>query len=81
MSPERAQESVLGSSAASNRLASSPVTTAPLLTIAEVAKLLAISERSVKRLLTRRGLRCVRLGRSLRFDPADVSRFVAARKE
>ena len=52
-----------------------------LLTLSEVAKLLAISERSVKRLVGRRGLRCVRLGRSLRFDPADVSRFVAARKE
>jgi len=54
---------------------------AALLTTAQVAELLAVSERTVKRLVGRGGLRCVRLGRSLRFDPADVSWFVAARKE
>jgi excisionase family DNA binding protein len=52
-----------------------------LLTLSEVAKFLAISERSVKRLVGRRGLRCVRIGRSVRFDPSDVRRWVEARKE
>jgi excisionase family DNA binding protein len=52
-----------------------------LLTLSEVAKLLAISERSVKRLVGRRSLRCVRIGRSVRFDPSDVRRWVEARKE
>lgn len=52
-----------------------------LMTLSEVAKLLAVSERSVKRLVGRRSLRCVRIGRSVRFDPSDVRRWVEARKE
>ena len=52
-----------------------------LLTIRQVASFLAISPRTVRRLVSSRQLRCVRLGRALRFDPADVFRFVAGRRE
>jgi excisionase family DNA binding protein len=52
-----------------------------LLTLAQVAEYLAVSERTVKRLAGRRRLRCVRLGRSVRFDLSDVRRWVEARKE
>ena len=73
-------EDVFADGGAERRLPSRGAVVA-LLTTAQVAELLAVSERTVKRLVGRGGLRCVRLGRSLRFDPADVSRFVAARKE
>jgi len=51
-----------------------------LLTTREVAEVLAISERTVKRLV-RRGFPCVRVGRSLRFDPKAVFRWLEARQE
>ncbi len=52
-----------------------------LLTITQVASYLQLSARTVRRLVAMRQLRCVRLGRSVRFDPADVFRFVAGRRE
>jgi excisionase family DNA binding protein len=49
--------------------------------LCDVALYLQISQRQVRREVAARRLRCVRIGRRLLFDPADVSRFVAARKE
>lgn len=54
---------------------------ASLLTVNDVATHLKVSERTVRREVRARRLRCVRIGRRLLFDPADVARFVAARKE
>jgi excisionase family DNA binding protein len=53
---------------------------ARLLTLPEVAEYLSVSPRTVRRLIGR-GLPCVRLGRVVRFRPADLLRFVEARKE
>jgi excisionase family DNA binding protein len=52
-----------------------------LLTLPEVAAFLRLSPRSVRRLVGSRRLPCVRIGRVLRFHPADLFRFVEARKE
>jgi len=49
--------------------------------LGEVADYLAVSERQVRREVAAGHLPCVRIGRRLLFDPSDVSRFVAARKE
>ncbi len=54
---------------------------AGLLSLREVAAHLRVSERTVRRQVRAKRLHCVRIGRRLLFDPADVSRFVAARKE
>ena len=51
-----------------------------LLTVNEVAELLAVSDRTVKRLITR-GFPCLRVGRSLRFEPQAVARWLSARRE
>ena len=51
-----------------------------LLTLPEVAAYLSVSPKSVRRLVASRGLPHYRLGRVLRFEPADVSRWLAARK-
>lgn len=53
----------------------------PLLTITELSERLAISERTIRRMVGRGRLPCVRLGRQLRFIPGDVLRWLAARKE
>ena len=53
----------------------------PLLTIEQVAHLLGVSSKTVRRLVAGRRLPCVRLGRVLRFQQADLLRFVEARKE
>lgn len=52
-----------------------------LLTLPELARLLQLSETTVRRLVGARRLPCVRLGRQLRFQPGDVSRWLEARKE
>lgn len=52
-----------------------------LLTVREVASYLNVSPRTVRRLVASRQLRCVRFGRALRFEQADVVRFVTGRKE
>lgn len=52
-----------------------------LWTLREVAAHLHVSERTVRREVRAKRLHCVRIGRRLLFDPADVSRFVAARKD
>jgi excisionase family DNA binding protein len=53
----------------------------PLLTLDELAAHLRLSQRTIRRLVAARRLPCVRIGRQLRFDPADVFRFVSARKD
>lgn len=52
-----------------------------LWTLHEAAAFLRVSERTIRRQVAARRLNCVRIGRRLLFDSADVSRFVAARKE
>jgi excisionase family DNA binding protein len=52
-----------------------------LLTLREVAGQLAVSPRTVRRLVAVGGLHCVRIGRQIRVHPGDVSRWLSARKE
>ena len=48
-----------------------------LLTISEAAEYLAISERSIKRLIARGALPSIRVGNALRFAFADLEAFIA----
>jgi len=48
---------------------------AALLTTAEVAQFLAVSERTVRRLVARGRLPCVRVGGQVRFSPAILARW------
>lgn len=50
-----------------------------LMTLAEVARALQVSEKTVRRLLGR-GFPHVRFGRVVRFDPADIQRWLEARR-
>jgi excisionase family DNA binding protein len=52
-----------------------------LLTIGEVAAILRMHQRTIRRLVAYRRLPCVRIGRQLRFVPSDIVRWVSARKE
>ena len=52
-----------------------------LLTIQQVAGYLKISSRTVRRLVERRAMPCVRFGRVLRFREQDIARWIEARKE
>lgn len=52
-----------------------------LLTLPEVAAFLRVSPKTVRRLVAGRKLRCVRVGRVLRFRQADLFRFVEAVEE
>ena len=54
---------------------------ARLMTLVEVADYLRVSAKTIRRLVAGRKLPCIRLGRVLRFQPADVDRWVEARKE
>lgn len=51
-----------------------------LLTTQQAAEMLAVSERTLWELTNRGTLPCVRVGRSVRYDPADLRRWVAANK-
>jgi len=51
-----------------------------LLTVPEVAAYLQVSPKTVRRLVAKRAIPCVRIGAMVRFQPADLLRFVAARK-
>jgi excisionase family DNA binding protein len=51
-----------------------------LLTARQAADRLAISERTLWELTNRGDLPCVRLGRSVRYDPADLEAWVQANK-
>jgi excisionase family DNA binding protein len=48
----------------------------PLLTIQQVAEYLNVSVKTVRRMR----LPCVRLGRLVRYDPRELTRFLAARR-
>ena len=52
-----------------------------LLTLRQTAELLGLSERTVWTLQKREGLRSVKIGKSLRFDPADIRAWIDARKQ
>lgn len=47
-------------------------------TVAEVAELLRVSERTVRRLIARGALRAVRVGRSIRIDGRVIEAVVAS---
>lgn len=49
-----------------------------LLTIAEAARILSCSERTVKRRLAEGSLPAIRFGRSVRIHPEDLARFIRA---
>ena len=51
-----------------------------LLTVREAAKLLQVSERSLYNFTQRGDLTAVRMGRSVRYDPADLWQFVETSK-
>jgi putative molybdopterin biosynthesis protein len=52
-----------------------------LLTVRELAALLGLHEKTIYDWAARGQLPCVRLGNRLRFDPADITRWVSARRE
>ena len=52
-----------------------------LLLLREVADLLRVNERTVRRLVVREGLPCIHLGTRLRFSLRNVLRWVSAREE
>jgi len=56
-------------------------TLTPLLTADEVADLLSISPKTIYAWAESGRLPCVRLGGRVRFDPGDLTRWIAARKE
>jgi excisionase family DNA binding protein len=53
----------------------------PFYTVAELAKRLALSERTVRDMLNRGDIPCYRIGPQRRIDPADVRRWLAQRRE
>jgi len=57
-------------------VATLPVATLALLTTAQVAKVLAVSERTVERLRRNNELRSVLVGRSRRYHPRDVDAYI-----
>ena len=58
-----------------------PEDLAPLLTLSEVAALLKLNARTVRRMVAEQRLPCVRIGRQLRFAPVALSRWLQAREE
>jgi excisionase family DNA binding protein len=54
---------------------------APLLTIGEAARRLAVSERSIWRIIAAGRLPVVRVGAAPRIDPGDLRRYIEARKQ
>ena len=61
---------------------STPTTAAPLLlTPQQAAETLAVSPRTLWGLTNDGRIACVRIGRSVRYDPADLRRYVDAQKE
>ncbi len=53
----------------------------PLLTVPEVARLLRVHPRTIRRLVADRRLPCVRIGTRVRFEPRSVLRWLSVRKE
>ena len=52
-----------------------------LLTVPEVARLLRVHPRTVRRFVADRRLPCVRIGTRVRFEPRSVLRWLSVRKE
>ena len=57
-----------------------PTAFAPLLTLDEVASFLRLNPRTIRRLVAAGRLPCARIAGRIRFVPADVDRFVQARR-
>jgi len=53
----------------------------PLLALRPAAKLLGVCEKTVFNLVKDRKLRCVKIGRAVRFDPADLAAFIEQNKQ
>ena len=53
----------------------------PLLTLQELSDVLRLHPRTIRRMVAAGRIPCVRLARAIRFDAADVARWLAARKE
>lgn len=51
-----------------------------LLTVRETAKALAVCEKTIANLTNRGDLRPVRIGRAVRYDPAELRAFIERRK-
>ena len=51
-----------------------------LITLVEVADVLRVSPKTVRRLVARRAIPCVRIGGLLRFDHRDLAHWISARK-
>jgi excisionase family DNA binding protein len=51
----------------------------PLLTVADVAKILRLSVRSVRRLIAENQVPVIRIGRAVRVRPEDLGAFIDAR--
>ena len=52
-----------------------------LLTSRDLARMLQVSDRTLRRWVSERRIPCLRMGRLVRFDPGIVSRWLSARKE
>ena len=57
-----------------------PTTDLDLLTYQQTARRLQVSDRTVWTLCRRGDLRCVRIGSSVRIDPADLAAFIENQK-
>src|SRR5690348_13839380 len=73
LSPERAAGDQLSATEGA-RTAESPAPL-PLYTLPEVAQLLRVSPRTVRRLVARGRIPCVRVGAQVRFSPAILARW------
>ena len=48
----------------------------PPLSVKETAKYLGVNERFVRELRAKRKVPCIKMGRLVKFDPADLDRFI-----
>lgn len=53
----------------------------PLLTLQELSIVLRLHPRTIRRMVARGRIPCVRLGRAIRFVPGDVLAWLSARRE
>ena len=60
---------------------SDPLLPTLLLRPAEAARALALSPRKLQSLTSDGEIPCVRIGRSIRYDPEDLRRWISAQKE
>lgn len=81
MATERARVSAAHDRAGRTRQGRPDDILSPLLTLEQTARMLSVSPKTIRRLVGGGQLPCVRVGRVLRFQPADLFRFVEARKE